>query len=50
MQLARKISPSMVIGPMHAPHVLAPLVAMAQVLPVHVSCRGHCCNTVAMWC
>ena len=31
LQLARKISPSMVIGPMHAPHVLAPLVAMAQV-------------------
>lgn len=34
IQLARKISPSMVIGPLSAPHVLAPLVAMAQEINV----------------
>ena len=38
-QLARKISPSMEIGPLSAPHVLCPLVAFAQ--EIHVAPEGQ---------
>ena len=38
MQMAQRISPSMSIGPMSAPYVLVPLLAMAQ--EVNVSKEG----------
>lgn len=34
MQLAKRISPSMEIGPLSAPYLLVPVMAMAQVLNV----------------
>lgn len=39
LQLAKKISPSMDIGPLSAPYTLVPLLAMAQL--VHVARPGQ---------
>ena len=39
MQLARKINPTMVIGPLSSPYVLCPLVAFAQ--EIHVTPAGQ---------
>ncbi|MEW5308709.1 MAG: hypothetical protein WDW38_000647 [Sanguina aurantia] len=49
LQLARKISPSMRVGPLSAPHMLIPMLAAAQLVNVcpeeacgfHTSGRGH---------
>ena len=39
MQLAKRISPSMEIGPLSAPYLLVPVLAMAQI--VNVSRSGE---------